>query len=114
MTIARRRPSAIDAIAAPMPTAPPARPAVPELGVPVAFGDAPAQETVIPVGRLRRCTFRRLDRVTALPGRPGRSDYEAMCLYGDSDQPLALGDISAAGPICDGCTASGIFRADED
>ena len=114
MTIARRRTSAIDAIAAPMPTAPPARPAFPELGVPVPYGDAPAQEVVIPVGRLRRCTFRRIDRVAALPDRPGRSEYEAMCLYGDSDEPLALGDISAAGQICDGCTASGIFRPDED
>lgn len=114
MTIARRRPSAIDAIAAPMPTPAPARPPGAELGVPVPYGDVPAQEVVIPAGRLRRCTFRRIDRVAALPGRPGRSDYEVMCLYGDVDRPLALGDVSAAGPICDGCTASGIFRPDED
>ena len=113
MTIARRRPSALDAIAAPMPPAPGHAP-VPELGVSVPLGDAPTPEMVTPVGRLRRCTFRRIDAVSALPGRPGRSNYEVMCLYGDADAPLALGDISAAGPVCDGCSATGIFRPDED
>jgi hypothetical protein len=66
------------------------------------------------VGRLRRCTFRRIDRVAALPGRSRRSDYEVMCLYGGLDEPMALGDIDAARTICDACTASGIFRPDED
>ena len=66
------------------------------------------------MGRLRRCTFRRIDRVSALPGRTERTSYEVMCLYGDADEPLALGDIAAARPICDACTASGIFRPDED
>ena len=114
MTIARRRPDALAAIAAPMPPAPAVRPLAPELGVPVPVSDVPAPDTVTPVGRLRRCTFRRIDRVTALPGRAGSSQYEVMCLYGDSDEPLALGDIAAAGPTCDGCSASGIFRPDED
>jgi len=114
VTIARRRPTTLEAIAAPVPTAPPVRPPVPELGVPVPLGDAPAPELVTPVGRLRRCTFRRIDRVTALPGRPERSSYEVMCLYGDAMEPLALGDISAARAFCEGCTASGIFRPDED
>ena len=114
MTIARRRPTTFDGIAAPMPTAPPMRPPAPEVGVPVPLGDAPAPEMVTPVGRLRRCTFRRIDRVAALPGRPDRTDYEVMCLYGDSDSPQTLGDISAARPVCDACCASGIFRPDED
>ena len=113
MTIARRRPNAISAIA-PMPTAPTVRPPLPELGTPVPLGDAPAPESVTPVGRLRRCTFRRIDRVSALPGRPGHSQYEVMCLYGDTDEPMALGDIDAARPTCEACRASGIFRPDED
>ena len=79
VTIARRRPNALSAIA-PMPTVPTVRPPVPEIGTPVPLGDAPAPESITPVGRLRRCTFRRIDQVTALPGRPGRSEYEVMCL----------------------------------
>jgi hypothetical protein len=110
VTIARRRPTSFSAIAAPMPTVP-ARAPFP--GVPVPLGDAPAPEFVTPVGRLRRCTFRRIDRVEALPGRGSRSEYEVVCLYGSGDEPLGLGDISQARPICDACTAAGIFRADE-
>lgn len=113
MAIARRRPDALAAIAAPMPPAPTVRPPVPEMGMPVPLGDAPAPESITPVGRLRRCTFRRIDRVKALPGRSGRSDYEVMCLYDDAE-PIALGDVYAAAPICDACTAAGIFRPDED
>jgi hypothetical protein len=82
-------------------------------GVPVPLGDAPAPETVTPVGRLRRCTFRRIDRVDALPGREARTSYEVMCLYG-TDEPLPLGEISEARPVCESCTATGIFRPDED
>ena len=112
MTIARRRTGALDAIA-PIPTTPVAPPPAPEIGVPVPLGDAPAPDAVTPAGRLRRCTFRRIDRVSALPGRSERTSYEVMCLYG-ADEPLALGDISEARPVCDACTASGIFRPDED
>jgi hypothetical protein len=112
VTIARRRPTSFSAIAAPMPTMP-VRPPLPGIGVPVPLGDAPAPELVTPVGRLRRCTFRRIDRVQALPGRGSHSEYEVMCLYGNGDEPLGLGDISQARPICDACTAAGIFRPDE-
>ncbi len=114
MTIARRRPTTFDAIAAPMPTAPPVHPPIPGGGVPVPFGDAPAPEIVTPMGRMRRCTFRRIDRVAALPGRVGTTDYEVMCLYGGRSEPLALGDVDAARPICEACRATGIFRPDED
>ena len=112
MTIARRRPSGVDAIA-PVPSTPVVRPPAPEIGVPVPLGDAPAPEVVTPVGRLRRCTFRRIDRVSALPGRSELTSYEVMCLYG-TDEPLALGDLREARPVCEACTASGIFRPDED
>ncbi|MEX1335267.1 MAG: hypothetical protein AB1Z66_08215 [Candidatus Limnocylindrales bacterium] len=102
----------MDAIA-PMPSAPFRRPPGPEIGVPVPLGDAPAPDAVTPAGRLRRCTFRRIDRVSALPGRSERTSYEVMCLYG-TDQPLSLGDLDEAQPVCEACTAAGIFRPDED
>jgi hypothetical protein len=112
VTIARRRPRAIEAIA-PMPTMPVVRPPAPGGGVPVSLGDAPAPDAVTPVGRLRRCTFRRIDRVASLPGRTPRTSYEVMCLFG-TDDPMALGDIDEARQVCDACTATGIFRPDED
>ena len=112
VTIARRRPSALDAIA-PMPNVPAVRPPAPEMGVPVPLGDAPAPDAVTPVGQLRRCTFRRIDQVSALPGRSSLTNYEVMCLYG-ADEALSLGDLDAARPICESCTAAGIFRPDED
>jgi hypothetical protein len=114
VTIARRRPSVIDAIAAPMPASAPAQPPMPEMGVPVPLGDAPRPGATTPMGRLRRCTFRRIDRVSTLPDRASLTSYEVMCLYGDVDRPLALGDLDSARPVCESCTASGIFRPDED
>lgn len=102
----------MDAIA-PIPSTPVSRPPTPEVGVPVPIGDAPAPDAVTPAGRLRRCTFRRIDPVSALPGRAERTSYEVMCLYG-SDQPLPLGSVSEAQPVCEACTAAGIFRPDED
>jgi hypothetical protein len=75
--------------------------------------DVPAAETVIPVGRLRRCTFRRIDLAEQLPGRSRSVAYEVMCLYGGEAAGLALGDVDAARPICEACQATGIFRPDE-
>ena len=114
MTIARRRADGVASIAPPMP-APSKTPETPPPGpgVPVPLGDAPAPEVVTPIGRLRRCTFRRIDAVEPLPGRRDLPTYEIMCLYGDSETPLALGDIEDARPVCEACTASGIFRPDE-
>jgi hypothetical protein len=112
VTIARRRPSALDVIA-PLPNVPTVRPPAPEIDMPVSVGDRPAPDAVIPVGRLRRCTFRRIDQVSALPGRAALTSYEVMCLYG-AEEALPLGDLDAARPICEACTAAGIFRPDED
>lgn len=112
MTIARRRPGTLGAIA-PVPPASAPRPPAPETGVPLPLGDVPATDSVAPAGRLRRCTFRRIDRAEAQRGRTDDSSYEVMCLYG-TDAPLPLGDIAAAQPVCEACTASGIFRPDED
>jgi hypothetical protein len=83
------------------------------MGVSLPAHDVPAPESVAPVGRLRRCTFRRIDRVEALPGRVLAVSYEVMCLYGGSDEPACLGDIDSARSICQACTATGIFRPDE-
>jgi hypothetical protein len=60
--------------------------------------------------RIRRCTFRRLIAVDRRVERV----YEAECLYPDRALPMPLGDLRTAMPICNTCTASHIFRADED
>lgn len=118
MTIARRRgePRVGIVVAPVVPVAPvaPEMAPPPAPGVPLPHGDAPAPDALLPVGRLRRCTFRRIDRVTASPQRLQGPSYEVMCLYADLDEPLALGDVESAGPICESCSASGIFRPDED
>lgn len=111
MTIARRRLGPFGAIGSTMPVAPEAPTGV--VGIPVASHDVPAPESIAPVGRLRRCTFRRIDRVEPLPGRAVLPMYEVMCLYGSSTTPMALGDVNSAGPVCGACMATGIFRPDE-
>jgi hypothetical protein len=60
--------------------------------------------------RIRRCTFRRLIAVDRVAGRV----YDVDCLYPDRAVPLPLGDLGSAMPICNACTASHTFRADED
>jgi hypothetical protein len=115
VTIARRRSTTLSALVAPpapaVEVAPP--PPIPVV-LPPAPRDVPALETVTPAGRLRRCTFRRIDVVAPLPGRARQLSYEVMCLYGgDAATALALGDIDSARPICEACQATGIFRPDE-
>ena len=113
MTIARRRAARPDAIAATMRACAPEAPSGRPSGIPVPAHDVPAPESVAPVGRLRRCTFRRIDRVAGLPGRPEAVDYEVMCLYAGATSPWRSGDVDAARPVCGACTATGIFRPDE-
>jgi hypothetical protein len=60
--------------------------------------------------RIRRCTFRRLSRVAADP----ESGYEVSCLYPDRRIPLPIGDVESSLEVCGSCTASHIFRPDED
>jgi hypothetical protein len=60
--------------------------------------------------RIRRCTYRRL--IAIQPGTDHR--YEVECLFPDRLVPLPLGDLPAATPLCNACTAPHIFRADED
>jgi len=60
--------------------------------------------------RIRRCTYRRLIRVEL----KGDRVYDVECLYPDRKLPIPLGDLEAAMPVCNACTASHIFRPDED
>ncbi len=60
--------------------------------------------------RIRRCTFRRLGRISAA----GETWYEATCLYPDRRMSLPLGDLESSAEICAACTANHIFRPDED
>jgi len=60
--------------------------------------------------RIRRCTYRRLIRVDL----KGDRVYDVECLYPDRKLPIPLGDLEAAMPICNACTAAHIFRPDED
>jgi hypothetical protein len=60
--------------------------------------------------RIRRCTYRRLIQLDVAGERA--SDVE--CLYPDRRLPIPLGDLDSATPICNACTASHIFRPDED
>jgi hypothetical protein len=60
--------------------------------------------------RIRRCTFRRLIRVEAGEERV----YDVECLYPDRKVPIPIGDLDTAMGVCNACTASHIFRPDED
>ena len=60
--------------------------------------------------RIRRCTYRRLIQLDVAGERA--SDVE--CLYPDRRLPIPLGDLDSATPICNACTASHVFRPDED
>jgi hypothetical protein len=60
---------------------------------------------------LRRCTYR---RVTAIESRRALPLYEVACLFPDYRKPLPLGDLETARPICESCTAQGVFRPDSD
>jgi len=60
--------------------------------------------------RIRRCTFRRLIQVDA----KGERVYDVECLYPDRKIPIPIGDLDAAMPVCNACTAAHIFRPDED
>jgi len=70
----------------------------------------PTPEPLLAAPRIRRCTFR---RVTAVERRRELT-YDVDCLFPERALPMPLGDLDSATPICNACTAAGIFRADED
>ncbi len=72
--------------------------------------DLPPLAAASNAARIRRCTFRRLSRVAASTD----SGYEVSCLYPDRRVPLPLGAMDSSLEICQACTASHIFRPDED
>jgi hypothetical protein len=79
---------------------------------PLPQGDVPPADEGVPAGRLRRCTFRRLDPVGS-PLRGVGATYAVVCLYAGAAAPEPLGDLASAGVACGVCTNSGIFRPDE-
>jgi len=62
---------------------------------------------------IRRCTYRRLSVVTPAT-RGAATGYAADCLYPRMEEAVPLGDLERARAICAGCSATGIFRPDED
>ncbi|HEY8171203.1 MAG TPA: hypothetical protein VIH24_08940 [Candidatus Limnocylindria bacterium] len=60
-------------------------------------------------GRIRRCSVR---HVTILPG--SLPMVQVDCLLGGPDHPLPLGTMDEARPVCNVCTARGVWREDED
>lgn len=69
--------------------------------------------TRIPIprqGRIRRCRVR---HVSILPAGVA-ARVQVDCLLGGSDHPLPLGTMDEARDICNACTATTIWRADED
>ena len=60
--------------------------------------------------RIKRCTFRRLIQLESGSDRL----YDVECLLPDRRLPIPLGDLDAATPICNACTAPHTFRPDED
>jgi len=70
-----------------------------------------AQRMPIPrQGRIRRCRVR---HVSILPAGDGPR-VQVDCLLGGSQYPLPLGTLDDARPICNACTATTVWRIDED
>lgn len=70
------------------------------------------QRTPIPRGgRIRRCSVR---HVTLLPASGDGPRVQVDCLLGGRDHPLPLGTMDEARAICNACTATTVWRADED
>ena len=61
-------------------------------------------------GRIRRCSVR---HVSIAPGDKLPS-VQVDCLLGGRDYALPLGTMDEARPICNACTATTVWRADED
>jgi len=84
----------------------------PQRGAAVALEPIDSEER-IPIprgGRIRRCRVR---HVSILPAGAGPRVH-VDCLLGGRDYPLPLGTMDEAREICNACTATTVWRADED
>jgi hypothetical protein len=61
-------------------------------------------------GRIRRCRVRHVSIVAGAD----RPTVQVDCLLGGRDHPLPLGTMDEARAICNACTATTIWRPDED
>jgi hypothetical protein len=61
-------------------------------------------------GRIRRCRVRHVS-IVAGADKPA---IHVDCLLGGRDHPLPLGTMDEAREICNACTATTVWRADED
>jgi hypothetical protein len=61
-------------------------------------------------GSIRRCWVR---HVSIVPG-DGQAQVQVDCLLGGRDHPLPLGTMDEAREICNACTATTIWRPDEE
>jgi hypothetical protein len=82
----------------------------PAMALPLPMETTASDPSHLAPHRIRRCTFRRMIRVDV----KGDRVYDVECLYPDRKLPIPLGDLEAAMPVCNACTASHIFRPDED
>jgi hypothetical protein len=76
----------------------------------VALFDTGTRDAIARRGKIRRCRVR---HVSVLPGRE-RGIVQVDCLLGGAEHPLPLGSMDEARAICNACTATTIWRADED
>ena len=82
----------------------------PVMALPLPVVPAPLDAFHLAPHRIKRCTFRRLINVELGAERV----YDVECLFPDRKVPIPLGDLVAATPICNACTAPHTFRPDED
>jgi hypothetical protein len=61
-------------------------------------------------GTIRRCRVRHVSIVAGAP----QPAVQVDCLLGGRDHPLPLGTMDEAREICNACTATTIWRPDED
>lgn len=76
----------------------------------MALVDSTQRATIPRGGKIRRCRVR---HVSVLPGSDG-GVVSVACLLGGIEHPLPLGTMDEARPICNACTATTVWRADED
>jgi hypothetical protein len=79
------------------------------MALPLPVLDADTDPSRLAPHRIRRCTYRRLVLADARQAQV----YDVECLYPDRKLPIPLGDLDAALPVCNACTAANVFRADE-